>query len=248
VTDIGFAPAVLSQLDEDRFGVRTARCMSITADLLPQVMDFCHTRRVRFLIARCSTQDLPAAQSMENLGFSLMDTLVYFRRDLARPPMPQRRAVPIRSAGPEDVEAVGRIARQAFQGYDGHYHADARLDRLACDDLYVDWAMRSCSQKDLADEVLIAEPAGKRLGFLTLKRLETGDADGRLYAVAPRAQGRGIGQALLVNGLYWCQEQGLQGMVISTQITNLASQVSWARIGFVPHRSFYTFHKWIEAE
>ena len=248
MTDPGSAPAALSPLDEARFGIRTARAMSLTANLLPQVMDFCRFERIRFLIARCSTQELPAAQAMERLGFFLMDTLVYFRRDLQRQPLPDRRGVPIRFAVPEDADAVRQIAREAFRGYDGHYHADAHLDRAACDDLYVDWALRSCSQKDLADEVLIAEPEGERLGFLTLKMLETGDADGRLYAVAPRAQGRGIGQALLVDGLHWCREHGLRGMVISTQITNLASQGSWVRVGFTPYQSFYTFHKWFDEE
>jgi GNAT superfamily N-acetyltransferase len=222
--------------------------MSLTTDLLPQIMDFCLSERVCFLIARCSTQDLPAAWTMERLGFCLMETLVYFRRDLKRQPLPERRDVLIHSAMPDDVDAVRQIAREAFRGYDGHYHADPRLERSACDDLYVDWAVRSCSQKDLADEVLIAEQEGERLGFLTLKLLETGDADGRLYAVVPRDQGRGIGQALLVDGLYWCLEHGMRGMVISTQITNLASQGSWVRVGFAPYQSFYTFHKWFDEE
>ncbi len=248
MADTRIIPAVLSPQDETRFGIRTARAMSLTADLLPNVVDFCHTKQVRFLIARCSTQDLPAVHEMERLGFSLMDTLVYFRRDLGRQPLPDRRGVPIRPAELGDMEAVRQVTRAAFRGYDGHYHADPRLDRSACDDLYVDWAVRSFSQKDLADEVLIAEPKGERLGYLTLKKLETGDADGRLYAVAPSAQGRGIGQALLVDGLYWCRAHGMRGMVISTQITNLASQVSWIRVGFTPYQSFYTFHKWFDKE
>ncbi len=246
MADGGSTPVVLSPLDEARFGVRTARAMNLTLTILPQVMDFCRAEQVQFLIARCSTQDLTAAQAMERLGFSLMDTLVYYRRDLAQQPLPERRPVPIRPAMLVDVEAVCQIARQAFRGYGGHYHADPRLERAACDDLYVDWAVRSCSQTDLADEVLIAEREGERLGFLTLKVLETQDADGKLFAVAPDAQGCGIGQALLIEGLHWCGKHGMQGMVISTQITNLASQISWVRVGLVPYHSFYTFHKWFE--
>jgi len=239
-------PAALSPLDESRFGVHTARAISLTASDLPRVMDFCRAERVEFLIARCSTQDLQAAQEMERLGFSLMDTLVYFRRDLTRPPLPETPFATICSARPGDVEDVHQIARDAFRDYGGHYHADPRLDRTACDELYVDWATRSCTQKDLADEVLIAEADEGPLGFLTLKTVDTRDADGRLYAVTPRAQGRGIGQALLIEGLRWCLGRGLQGMVISTQITNLASQISWVRVGFSPYQSFYTFHKWFE--
>jgi GNAT superfamily N-acetyltransferase len=246
MADISSAPVALSPLDQSRFGIRIARAMKITSAIVPEIMEFCRAERVQMLIARCSTQDLPTAQSLERLGFSLMDTLVYFRRDLERRPLPPKREIPIRSASHEDAGIVTQIASQAFQGYDGHYHADARLDRTACDELYTDWAGRSCLQKDVADEVLIATPLGEPLGFLTLKDLGTGEADGRLFAVAPRAQGHGIGQALLIAGLHWCRECGLRGMIISTQITNLASQGSWVRVGFSPHQSFYTFHKWFD--
>jgi dTDP-4-amino-4,6-dideoxy-D-galactose acyltransferase len=239
-------PVALSALDEARFGLRTARAMNLSANDLPQVMDFCQDERVKFLIARCPVADLKAVHLMEGLGFHLMDTLVYFRRDLVHSPLPQRRAVSIRSITEADVDAVGEIARQSFHNYDSHYHADPRLDRPACDAIYVDWAMRSCREKNVADDVLVAEMDGIVVGFLTLKILDSGDADGRLYAVAPVMQGRGIGQALLIDALYWCRQHSLSGMIISTQITNLASQISWARVGFIPSQSFYTLHKWFE--
>ncbi|MBM3151255.1 MAG: GNAT family N-acetyltransferase [Chloroflexi bacterium] len=239
-------PVALSPLEEARFGIRTARAMVLSMDDLPQVMDFCHAENVRLLISRCSTRDLSVAQAMERFGFSLMDTLVCFRRTLEN--LPERPDVTVRPATGADIETVRAIARAAFHGYDGHYHADPRLDRAACDDLYEDWAARSCTLADLADEVLLAEVDGESAGFLTLKALEDGDADGRLYAVVPHAQGRGIGQALVREGLYWSQAEALLGMVISTQVTNIASQVSWVRVGFAPHGSFYTFHKWFDEE
>jgi len=239
-------PVELSPLDEARFGVRAARAKNLTADLLPHVMNLCNQWKVQFLIARCSTQDLPAVQAMQRRGFLLMDTLVYFRYDLEQMALPQRREVDIRSVRTDDTELIGRIARQAFQGYGGHYHADQRLDRASCNDLYVDWAVRSCTHKELADEVLVVELAEELVGFLTIRVLENQVADGRLYAVLPRARGRGIGQALLIEGLHWSKSHAMKAMMISTQITNTASQISWARVGFVPHESFYTFHKWFE--
>jgi GNAT superfamily N-acetyltransferase len=239
-------PATLSPLDTARFGVRIARANSIHGEDLPALLDFCAGQGVQLLIARCSTQDLSATQAMEHHGFFLTDTLVYFRRDLTRPPLPEQRSIAIRLATGSDAPAVGDIARQAFRNYDSHYHADPRLDRAACDALYVDWAERSCRDPQVADAVLLAEAENQIVGFLTLKILTTEEADGRLYAVLPAMQGRGIGQALLIAGMHWCKEQGLQAMVISTQITNLASQISWVRVGFVPQQSFYTFHKWFE--
>lgn len=245
-TGCGSAPAALSPLDTARFGVRVARASSIRQEDIPSLLDFCACENVQLLIARCETKDLSVAQALEHHGFFLTDTLVYFRRDLTRPPLPELRPVTIRPATEADASAVGEIARQAFRGYDSHYHADPRLDRAACDALYVDWAERSCREADVADTVLLAEVSGQAAGFLTLKTISETDADGRLYAVVPAMQGRGIGQALLIAGLHWCRERGLQGMVISTQITNLASQISWVRVGFVPQQSHYTFHKWFD--
>ena len=246
MTESPTLPVEFSPLDENRFGVRTARAMNLTAHLLPQVMDFCHQHEVQFLITRCSTKDLSAVQAMQRNGFLLMDTMVYFRYDLMCTAVPERRDVDIRFVQGDDTEIVSRIASQAFHEYDGHYHADPRLNRSSCDDLYVDWALRSCTQKDLADEVLVAKLDDEVVGFLTIKLLKNQEADGRLFAVLPQAHGRGIGQALLIEALHWSKLHGLNAMVISTQITNIASQISQVRVGFYPHESFYTFHKWFD--
>jgi GNAT superfamily N-acetyltransferase len=233
-----------SPLDEARFGVRTARAMDITVDQLPEVLEFCDHQEVQFLIARCSTREFTTLQAMENAGFLIMDTLVYFYFDLLRKTLPERRQVSIRTVRPQDAKAIADVARQAFRGYQSHYHADLQLDRSACDDLYVDWAVRSCAKKDLADEVLVAEASNEVFGFLALKSIENNEADCRLYAVSQRAQQKGIGQALLIEALHWCKSNGLNGLMISTQITNIASQKSCIRVGFEPYDSFHTFHKW----
>lgn len=248
IGDSKVVPVSLSVLDGERFGVRTARAMNITGESLPAVLEFSYQQGVQFLISRCSTQDLSVAQAMERVGFELMDTLVYYRFSFQNKGLPELRSVPIRFIGPGDAESIRQIAREAFHGYRGHYHADPRLDRFDCDDVYVDWAGRSCLQKDMADEVLIAEPGGELLGFLTLKMLNTKEVDGRLFAVSPVAQSKGLGQALLIEGLHWCKSRGMRAMIISTQITNLASQISWVRVGFDPYESFYIFHKWFDEE
>jgi GNAT superfamily N-acetyltransferase len=233
-----------SPLDEARFGVRTARAMDITADQLPEILGFCNHQDVQFLIARCSTREIATLQMLESAGFLIMDTLVYFYFDLLRKTLPERRQVSIRTIRPQDTEAIADVARQAFRGYESHYHADLRLDRSACDDLYVDWAVRSCTQKDIADEVLVAEANNEVFGFLALKSIENNEADCRLYAVSRSAQQNGVGQALLIEALHWCKSNGLNTLMISTQITNIASQKSCIRVGFEPYCSFHTFHKW----
>ena len=133
-----------SEVDSERFGVRVARA-NVEGRTLSQALEFCAAERINLLIARCTTTELRAAQKMECLGFLLMDTLVYYSFDLVK------RAVPddsgrVRKFLPEDKQQIETVAAAAFAGYYGHYHADPRLDRKKCDEGYVSWAVRSCSQ------------------------------------------------------------------------------------------------------
>jgi GNAT superfamily N-acetyltransferase len=233
-----------SEVDSERFGIRVARA-HVAAENLSQVLDFCAAERINLLIARCETMELCTAQKMESLGFSLMDTLVYYTFDLVK------RAIPddsprarVRKFVPEDRPQIETVAAAAFEGYYGHYHADSRLDRNKCDEGYVSWAVRSCTSKQVATEVLVAENDIGIVGFLTLRLNTPEELEGVLFGVAPEEQGFGIGRSLIVHGLEWCKERQAKRMVISTQVTNVAVQKVWCRVGFEPAHSYYTFHKW----
>jgi len=231
-------------MDTDRWGVVTAKASHVTADSLRHAMDFCRDNAVEFLIARCSTGDLRAAQAMEREGFQIMDTLVYFTRDIARGAPRDVGSISIRELSAGEESAVRQLAGESFSRYIGHYHADSRLDRRQCDETYMDWAHRCCLSKDFADAVLVAAMDGRVIGFLTLRLNSAEEAEGGLLAVAPEAQGRGIGRSLMVGGIQWCKARGTARMVISTQITNIVVQKMWTRLGFEPSKAFYTFHKW----
>ncbi len=236
----------LSALDEKRFGVKTAKTSPLRAGDMGRVMDFCAIHRVEFLIARCPSDELKAAQEMERLGFSLMDTLLYYSCDLKKRGVPVDSAGPaLRTAVPGDGNAVREVAKEAFRGYFGHYHADPRLDRDACDEVYTDWAYNSCISTETADTVLIAEsPEGGIAGFATMREKSEGVGEGVLFGVAPEFQGKGIYRRFMTGGMEWCIQRGLGSMVVSTQVTNTAVQKVWVRLGFEPSHSFYTFHKW----
>jgi len=243
----GVRPAELSALDEERFGVRTAKAFVSAIEEVPALIDFCRDRGARFLIVRCPAEALAAAQSLEDAGCRLMDVLAYFTRDLQRTPIPADvNPVRIRPARAEDVEAVAGIARESFRGYLGHYHADPRLDRDACDEVYVSWARRSCLSRQVADEVIVAEDAGVQLGFLTLQRNSAEEGQAVLSGIAPAGQGRGIYRSLITWGMEWSRQGGGRRMIAVTQITNIAVQKVLARLGFEMHHSHLTFHKWFD--
>jgi ribosomal protein S18 acetylase RimI-like enzyme len=233
-----------SPLDEARFGIASARASVSNLTELDEVMAFCKADAIRFLVARCAAQDLHLAQQMEQRGFLLTDTLLYYARriDQTWPPAPHK----LRLATEGDAEQIREIAAEAFRGYGGHYHADARLDPALCDDLYVDLAYRSCTVPGVADAVLVVEDGEAVNGFVTLRMNNPAEGEVPLYGVRPAAQGRGLGRSLIIGALESCAARGAKRLVISTQLTNMASQKVWLRLGFEPFQAYYTFHRWFD--
>jgi GNAT superfamily N-acetyltransferase len=237
----------LSALDEERFGIRTARTTFSSSDDVAAALESCAMQQVRMLIARCPVNALPTVQQMERQGFLLMDTLLYYVRHLERPAIPEDRNCDlVRPVRPGDEVQVRAIAQQAFQGYYGHYHADPRLDPKLCDEAYISWAERSCLARDVADEVLVAELDGRLAGFATLRQNNPEEGEGVLYGVAPWAQGRGIYQSFMIQSLEWGKARGLKRMFYSTQVTNIAVQKVWVRVGAEMNHAYYTFHRWFD--
>jgi GNAT superfamily N-acetyltransferase len=233
-----------SKIDSECFGVRIARAR-VESGQLSSILDFCAAERIDMLIARCAVSELAAAQSMEEMGFRLMDTLVYYSFDLTRKAIPEDVGeFRIRQLQSGDKAEVCNVALAAFKGYFGHYHADRRLDSSKCDEGYSSWAERSCTTDDVADEVLVAEDGGHVAGFASLRLNSPQEVEGLLFAVAPESQRRGICRSFMIQSLRWCQAQGAKRMVISTQITNVSMQKVWCRTGFEPSHSLHTFHKW----
>jgi GNAT superfamily N-acetyltransferase len=238
----------LSPLEEGRFGIRTARARALTLADLPSVLAFCRAQRAALLIARCRTEDLDVVHALEAEGGRLMDTLVYYARDLGRTPLPTDPGMAhMHPVAPAEIDAVTDIARDAFRGYTGHYHADPRLERHACDEVYVSWTRRSCELREVAAEVFVYQLDGSPAAFATMRMNSPAEGEGVLFAVAPRAQGKGVYRTLIANGLRWCRAQGAERMVVSTQVTNVAVQKVWVRLGFEPSASYYTFHAWLDA-
>ena len=104
------------------------------------------------------------------------------------------------------------------------------------------------STANVADQVLVAESDGDVIGFCLIKVLDDEVGDGTLYGVHPNYRGRGAYRDLVVAAMKWARGNGCVRMVESTQVTNLVSQKVWARLGFEPFSSYYTFHRWFDEQ
>jgi L-amino acid N-acyltransferase YncA len=230
----------LSQLDSDRFGISVARAPSVTVDTLPEIQQFCVEKGVRLLIASCSGTEIETAQALEDSGLRLMAIyLDYAIRTRERPHDPT-----LRLAGPEDADEVAAIAKGAFEGHQGHYHADPRLPNDLCNEVYADLARRCCTG-EAADITVLAEEDGRICG-VSSTRITPPEARGVFAVVAPWAQGRGIYDRLVLEGGTYCAEQNVSRGFAQVSIGNAASQRLLTRLGFRPAGSSLTFHGWFD--
>lgn len=236
-----------SALEHARFGIVTAR-LSDKRVPLDRVNAAAREHGVRMITARVTAEDLPRIHALEADGFRLMDTLVYYAHRLEElpAPAPLPAGIDIRSATIADTAAVVEVARAAFRGYLGHYHADPRLDDAAADAAYVEWAETSVTGQSVDRPVLIGLRDGQIRGFLTLRRNSDEEVEIVLNAVHPSAQRGGLYSALIVRALHEARAMGAARMIVSTQITNAAVQRVWARKGFVFDHALHTFHKWFD--
>ena len=237
----------VSDIDRERFGFKTARVNGITADTLADVLDFCAGEKVELLIARCCMSDLVAAQVMERKGFQLMDTLVYYTRDLTKQPRPSDSGVAhFRPILQEEEGEMISVAKASFAGYFGHYHADPRLDNLHCNEVYIDWARKAFASRGADENFLVAEIGGKIVAFGVFRMNSPDEGELFLGGVHPDYQGQGIYLSFLCRAIEWCLSKKAKRIVISTQLNNIAVQKVLTKSGFEISRGYYTFHKWFD--
>lgn len=145
----------------------------------------------------------------------------------------------IRPAVPDDFEAVGQITVRAYLG-GGHLTEGSTYVQTLAD------AGRRAAGAELW--VAVDDAQGRVLGTVTFAApgtafheiAEAGEADVRMLAVDPNAQGQGVGAALMVRCVERARELGLTAIALSTQPSMRAAHRVYERLGFerVPERDW----------
>jgi GNAT superfamily N-acetyltransferase len=135
----------------------------------------------------------------------------------------------IRPAGPDEYEAVGEICALAYA---------ALQDEV---DLDYETELRDVAGRAKVVDVLVAaEPDGTLLGTVTyvpgpgpFAESEAEDEAGfRMLAVAPWAQGRGVGRALVEHVVQRARSTGRGGVAILTRPSMRAAHHLYGTLGF----------------
>lgn len=185
--------------------------------------------------------DLPAARAVAaRLGLRSVRELLQLRRPLDVPELPQVRTpdgVTLRTyAGPRDDADLLRVNAAAF---DWHPEQGAWTQREIEERVAESWF-------DPAG-LFVAEDAatGEMLGFHWTKvhaAMPAREADGvaaepaigevYVVAIAPAAQGRGLGRVLTVAGLRYLRDRGLGSVLLYTEADNESALHTYGRLAF----------------
>ena len=237
----------IEQSEVNRFGRRMARLRVESGDAeitAASIVQLCAAKQIEMLTLRVPTDRLGLAHELEDYGFRLMDCLVYYEAQTDTMPGGESRSCVLREASVADIYQVGELARDCFADCFSHYHADPMLDRGLVAEGYADWARRSCTNRDVAATVFLAAVGERVVGFAAMRRNSETEGEGTLACVHPEFRGKGIYGTLVDRRLQWCSDNGMQRMILSTQLYNVRVQRSWSTRGFRPFRSFFTFHRW----
>jgi len=235
----------LHELETARFGVVTAWVSDNSAHT-EEIDVQAKSMGVQLLITRVPATDLHRLQDLEAAGYRLMDTLVYYTRDVSNPPhqITPPKGFTFRLATSLDKEEVARVAKDCFASYIGHYHADPHLDQKAADAAYVEWAEICTERTSPTTPVIVAMFEEKIVGFLAMRTNSRDEMEIILNGVAPAFQGRGVYSSMTANAISLANMHGSFRLITSTQITNYKVQKVWTQLGFFHTRSLYTLHKW----
>lgn len=156
-------------------------------------------------------------------------------------------AVLVRDFASPDLEALQRIATASHEY--SHFFNDSRLAERGVERLFPAWVEKCC--QGVAAAVLVVERGDEVLGFATLllnERLaqHTGKRGGVVdfIAVAPEAQGQGIGKRLLAASLKWLCERA-DYIEVRTELANFPAVRLYRSLGLELVSADVGFHRWM---
>lgn len=156
-------------------------------------------------------RDLPP---YEAAGFTLIEELYLLRHDLERIDSPAP-GIGLRRARRSEWAALVEIDALAFQPF-------WRLDATG---------LEEAGSATPVARVRVAAVDGRPAGYAITGRAGASGYVQRL-AVTPTCAGRGLGSALLIDGLHWLRARGAHEALVNTQIGNERALVLYLRRGF----------------
>ena len=265
---IGFIQAADLDWDSRIFGIPMCSIQELIVDanepnrdeiirgLLSIVLDWSRKQDYRFILAKTYTNDIHSIHALEQAGFLLVDTLLFYEVNFQKTPFSsipiQERSkdVIIRMAEPKDEAELKLLAKAAFKKHFGRYHSDPKLTNEQATQVYVEWI--NSSIHGYADYFSVAEVDGKIAGLTIWKESSELEKEfsinvihHSLAAIHPDFFGRRLYTLLTYEGMKLFD--GNSDIIESaTHINNYPVQRGFNRLGWQIHDARHSFHKWLD--
>lgn len=181
-----------------------------------------------------------------NHGMEIADTLVRYVFDFSKSSLPEiKHKCSLSDCTIEDLQYLKNIARKSFKI--DRFHTDNNLPDELCDLYYDKWIENSYN--GFADKVIVAHYSNEVVGFTTVNFRPSDDYSQLvLSAVSDKYRGIGVYTSMIHEGTKWLlsnKSAETKGVIVGTQIDNIAVQKAWIKLGYTIFDSQYVFQKYI---
>ncbi|MDE2636469.1 MAG: GNAT family N-acetyltransferase [Chloroflexota bacterium] len=233
--------------DSRHFGFRIARARSrrLDIDAYRDLEAACLDQGIECLYFLADAADQSTIENLLSGGFDFVDIRLTFAGRVSDfPPISQSGDVSYRIGKEGDLAALLPIAGDSFT--QSRFFVDRRFGSAKAARMYQIWLEKSLTT-EYADAVVVAEVAGRAVGFVTCHLREPGDANIGLVGVADSARGFGCAGGMLSYSAQWLSERGINDLHVVTQGRNLSAQRLYQRCGMVTRSVKLWFHRWFQS-
>ena len=233
-----------SPTESARFGLRVFRAEADAIDG-EALIEALAREHVDVAILRIPAHALGSLQTLRLRGLTpiVADTIVRYETSLPLAPLVLDESVTLRPATAHDADRLETLAREIFDGYISHYHANPLFPAAKIADGYGEWAASHVRGGRSGAIAWLVESHGRVAGFSCCRIDEaTGLAIGVLNGVLPEFRGRGVYRGMLRRMLHDFSARGLARFAIATQVQNVAVQRIWVAERLVLTRTDNTVH------
>ena len=173
---------------------------------------------------------------------NIADTLVRYTFDFEKATLPQMQyKCELGDCKKEDLESLKEISRTVFKI--DRFHSDDSLPNDLCDQYYSRWIENSFN--GLADKIVVAYYNNEPVGYTTAKVYPNDEyVQMVLSAVSDKYKGLGTYTSMIHFGSKWLIDnysKTKKGIIVGTQIDNVAVQKTWIKLGYTIQDSQYVF-------
>ncbi|PZX05938.1 ribosomal protein S18 acetylase RimI-like enzyme [Psychrobacillus insolitus] len=240
--------------NSDHFGIKMGNINIENFDVTISDIDLSRTfesliekakeAKFKHLTFKIDTNNKQLVKCVEKKQFSLADTLITYLFDFKKSILPEmNHKCILGDCKEEDIETLKEISRTSFQI--DRFHSDDSLDNYLCDTYYEKWIENSFN--GFADKVIVAYFNEVPVGYTTGKVYDN-EKYGHLVLSAVSSESRGLGvyTSMIYEGVHWMKNEyanKVDGLLVGTQINNIAVQKAWIKLGFSVFDSQYVFQK-----